>query len=441
MAKPKVTLVGGGLAGALLAIYLGRRGYQVTVYERRPDIREQKLVRGRSINLAISTRGLKALEEVGLKEKVLSMCVPMQGRLMHDTDRQTTFQPYGIENSQVIHSVPRGELNKLLLRETEKLDTVELKFGMRCLDVEVENGTTWFEDIDTGETFEVGADFVIGADGAFSAVRQRLMKRDGFSFSQDYLDYGYKEVHFPPADDGSFAMRKDVLHIWPRQSFMMIALPNNDGSFTGTLFWPLKGNHGFDQLRTESEVRDYFERWFPDAVPLIENLERGYLKTPASSLVTIRCSPWVVEDKVVLIGDACHAVVPFYGQGMNAGFEDCRVLAECLDESPEDLSTAFREYHSRRKENADALADLALENFVEMRDHVSSPIFLLKKKLGKWLHRCFPLWFVPLYTMVTFTNIPYARARERSRKQNLAVGWVLSGISLVLLVALVWGFR
>jgi kynurenine 3-monooxygenase len=411
-----ITLVGGGLAGALLAVQLARAGHRASIYERRGDIRGAHLVKGRSINLALSTRGIHALSEVGLADEVLRQAIPMRGRMMHSERGELSFQRYGRDDREVIYSVSRAALNQTLLSAAADAG-VALHFHERCIDVDPSSASTQFENAETAVRSQVEGDFVIGADGAFSAVRSRLQRLDRFSYSQTYETYGYKELTIPPAADGGFRLERHALHIWPRRSFMMIALPNLDGSFTCTLFWPMEGPHGFSSLRTESEVVAYFERWFADAVPLIPALAQDYLAAPASTLVTIRCWPWSVADKVVLIGDACHAVVPFYGQGMNAAFEDCTVLGECLRSSGGDLRRAFQTYEQARKPHVDALADLARENFVEMRDHVASRRFLLWKRVEKALNRLFPTWYVPLYTLVTFTRTPYADARARAQGQ------------------------
>ncbi|MCA8959232.1 MAG: FAD-dependent monooxygenase [Planctomycetes bacterium] len=432
-----IVIAGGGLSGALLAVFLGQRGFRVSVYEHREDIRTATIVRGRSINLAISTRGLHALSRVGLEKKCLEMCVPMTGRLMHSVEGELTYQPYGTEESQAIHSVSRGGLNQMLLEEADELDNVTLHFQERCVDVDFDRPAVTFENARTGERTEVTCDVLIGADGAFSAVRGRMQRRDRFTYSQTYLDHGYKELHIPPAENGGFRIEKNRLHIWPRHQSMMIALPNDDGSFTVTLFWPLDGDRSFSALSTESEVRAFFERWYEDAIVHMPTYVDDYLSTPASSLVTVRCYPWSVAGRVSLVGDACHAVVPFYGQGMNAAFEDCEVLADCIDEFTGNWHRILDEYQRRRKRNVDALSDLAIENFVEMRDRVASPWFLFKKQLGKICHRLFPTAFVPLYSMVTFSRIPYADARERSRRQVKTIQWTLSVIGVILLL-LVW---
>ncbi len=434
--KTHVLIVGGGLAGALLAVSLGQRGIRVSVYERREDIRKATIVRGRSINLAISTRGLHALSRVGLEQRCLDMCVPMHGRLMHSVEGEHTYQPYGTDESQAINSVSRGGLNQMLLDSAGEFDNVELFFEQRCVGVDFDNGSATFEGAD-GTQHTVAADVVVGADGAFSAVRAHCQRRDRFDYSQSYLAHGYKELHIPPAEGGGFRIDKNRLHIWPRRGSMMIALPNADGSFTCTLFWPLEGEQSFASLTTPAEVKAFFERWYGDAVAHMPTYVDDYLAAPASSLVTVRCYPWSHADRVTLIGDAAHAVVPFYGQGMNAAFEDCEVFGDCVDEFGGDWPRLLDEYQKRRKKNADALADLAIYNFLEMRDRVASPWFLFKKRLGKICHRLLPNVFIPLYSMVTFSRIPYAEAQERSDRQVRTASTV-AVVFGVLLLLIVW---
>jgi kynurenine 3-monooxygenase len=427
-ASERFTVVGGGLGGALMAIYLGKAGQQVEVYERRPDPRRGRAAEGRSINLAISTRGLDALERAGLKEKILSIAIPMRGRMLHSPTGSIRFQPYGTRPEHTINSVSRAALNTMLLDAAESLPNVRVFFGKRCVGANLDTPSTYFEDQETGETFEVQSDAVVGTDGAFSAVRLQMQRLEGFNYHQDYLAHGYKELIIPPAGDGGFLMEKKALHIWPRGGTMLIALPNFDGSFTCTCFWPLQGRHSFEALKTPEAVEAYFRLEFPDALPRMPTLIEDYFGNPVGSLVTIRCEPWHHRDKVVLLGDSCHAVVPFYGQGANAAFEDCVVLDECLRSSPSDRSEAFARYQQQRKRNTDALADLSLENFVEMRDKTASTLFLMEKRLEKALHRAFPAWFVPLYTLVTFTRTPYAEAVARAGRQ-----WrVVQGIAAVL---------
>ncbi len=433
MIEKKVTIVGGGLAGALMAKYLGLAGHKVSLFERRGDIRDATVVRGRSINLAVSTRGLTALNEVGLRDRVLEEAVPMRGRMMHAVDGTLTFQPYSKDPDECIQSISRGGLNQLLLTEAGKHDNVDLHFEKRCIDVDPDAGKAFFIDERTGDVSESEGDLVIGADGAFSAVRAHLQRTDRFDYSQSYLDAGYLELHIPAAAaGGGFAMEKNALHIWPRGKFMMIALPNEDGTFTVTCFWPLDGESSFGRLTKEAEVAEYFKLWFPDAVPLIPDLMSDYIKAKPSSLVTVRAKPWAV-GKVVLVGDAAHAIVPFYGQGMNAGFEDCRILNGLLEGNRQHWPVAIANYSAARKPEGDAIADLAIANFYEMRDHVGSPYFLLKKKFEKLLHKWLPGLYTPLYSMVSFSNTPYSDAVERSKRQDRAVAIGLAGFAVLLL--------
>ena len=435
-AARSVTIVGGGLGGALMAVFLGRAGYRVTLFERRSDPRLGGGGRGRSINLAISTRGLAALERVGLDKAVLDVAVRMRGRMLHALDGTLTFQPYGHEKHHVIHSVSRSGLNRLLVEAAEALPNVEVRFAHRCVDVDLEHGLCVFAEAASGATTSVAADFVIGADGAYSEVRQALQKTDRFEYGQSYLMHGYKELVIPPADGGGFRMERDALHIWPRGGFMMIALPNVDGSYTCTCFWPFDGANSFASLSSRGEVRAFFERVFPDAVPMMPMLEEDFLLNPVGSLVTVRCSPWRWKDKAVLLGDAAHAIVPFYGQGANAAFEDCIVLDECLRAFGDDTQRAFEEYELRRKRHADALAELAIGNFLEMRDKTASKTFRLAKRAEKLLARMFPGRFVPLYYMVTFSRTPYADAVRRARSQWHAVAGVVGGLLAVIVLAL-----
>jgi kynurenine 3-monooxygenase len=439
-ARTSVAIAGAGLAGALLASYLGRRGWRVEVLERRADPRVAGFTGGRSINLALSARGIDALERVGLAERVLAESIPMRGRMLHDARGNLAFQPYSKDRGDAIHSVSRAGLNLALIEAAAAHESVTLRFGQRCLDVAPETPAVRVEDEATGASRDARADVVVGADGAFSAVRARLQRSEGFDYSQSYLEHGYKELTIPPvagASGSTFAMEPNALHIWPRGGFMMIALPNPDRSFTCTLFWPFRGPGGFESLRTPAEITGYFERVFPDAIPLIPNLVREFQTNPTGALVTVRCQPWHDGGRVVLIGDAAHAIVPFFGQGMNAAFEDCVALDACIGESPGDLARAFAAYTGRRKEHADAIADLAVENFLEMRDKVASRWFRARKRSEHLLHRLFPRWFTPLYHMITFTTIPYADARRRARAQARAIAVIgaLAAVAIVVVLA------
>jgi kynurenine 3-monooxygenase len=428
----QVTVVGAGLGGALMATALAKAGYRVDVYERRSDPRVGTVAAGRSINLAISYRGLNALREIGLEQDILDVAVPMRGRMIHAPSGELTFQPYGTRPEEAINSVSRLGLNVALIKAAARRENLQLHFDHRCIDVDPAAATARFE-VAGGQSMDVPADFVVGTDGAFSAVRARMQHLDRFEFSQSYLEHGYKELVIPAGPDGRHVMEKNALHIWPRQSFMMIALPNQDGSFTCTLFWPWEGPNSFAALKTESDVRVYFERTFPDAVPLMPTLVEGFQRNPVSSLVTVRCGPWFYEDRVVLLGDAAHAVVPFYGQGANAAFEDCTVLAECLASHPGDRRRAFAEFYTRRKPHCDTLADLAIGNFLEMRDKTGSKAFLMRKKAEKLLHKLLPSWYLPLYSMVTFSRIPYGEAVRRARRQDTIVAAVAACMVLLVL--------
>ncbi len=446
----KFVLIGSGLAGGLLAAYLGRRGFDVDLYERRADPREGNIVGGRSINLAISTRGIHALEQIGIADEALQHAIPMRGRMIHPAGAgaRTIFSPYDVDPKNCINSIGRGALNTTVIEAAQRYPNVRVYFNHRCTDVDLDSATARLEtssvaaDVSPANSdsqiISVHGDAVIGVDGAFSAVRQSMqMQINRFEYDESYLPHGYKELTIPPAPDGSWRMEKNALHIWPRKTFMMIALPNPDGSFTCTLFWEFEGPRSFATTKTDDDVRQFFEEEFPDAVPLMPTLLEDFKNNPTGSLVTIRCAPWCYKDKVALVGDAAHAVVPFYGQGMNAAFEDCVVLDECLEKFPDNHERAFAEYFSRRKENADALADLAIGNFIEMRDKTALKTFRAKKKLDHFLEAALPGIYLPLYTMVTFTRIPYAEAARRARLQDRIVYASLIAITALLIGILV----
>jgi kynurenine 3-monooxygenase len=427
----KFVLIGSGLAGGLLAAYLGRRGYEVDLYERRGDPREGNMVGGRSINLALSTRGIHALQQIGIADEVLKHAIPMPGRMIHEKSGDLHFAPYDVDPNKHINSIGRAALNATVIEAAQRFPSVRVHFNHKCTGVDLDSATAQLES-EQGQVNARG-DALIGVDGAFSAVRQSMqLAIPNFQYDERYLAHGYKELTIPPGPNGAWRMEKNALHIWPRKSFMMIALPNPDGSFTCTLFWEFEGPRSFATTKTDDEVRRFFDEEFPDAVPLMPNLLDDFKNNPTGSLVTIRCSPWVYQDKVALVGDAAHAVVPFYGQGMNAAFEDCVVLDECLAQFPEDRQRASAEYFQRRKINADALADLALGNFIEMRDKTASKTFRGKKKLDHFLEAALPGIYLPLYTMVTFTRIPYAQAKRRARIQDGIVYTTLALIALLL---------
>lgn len=409
----KVTVLGAGLVGSLLSIFLAKRGYQVEAFEGRPDLRKADISAGRSINLALSHRGLKALHAVGLDKEIKARCIPMPGRMIHDLEGNLDFQPYG-KQGQFINSVSRGGLNELLLDEAEKAG-VTIHFNHKCTDVNYKTTEAHFHSPE-GEK-AVSSDFIFGADGAFSAMRNAFMRTERFNYEQHYITAGYKELHIPPTKSGDFAIDPNALHIWPRGKFMLIALPNLDKSFTVTLFLPFEGEKSFEQLPNDEAVMDFFKNEFADAVPLMPELLQDFKHNPTSGLVTVRCFPWTREN-CTLIGDAAHAIVPFYGQGMNAGFEDCFVLDQLLEEDGELTVDVLNKYQELRKPDAEAIADLALYNFIEMRDKVADPKFILQKKIEKRLNELYPDKWLPLYPMVTFSDLRYSEALEIGRKQQ-----------------------
>lgn len=431
----RVTIVGAGLVGALLACYFARAGWRVAVYERRGDPRAKGYIGGRSINLALSVRGLDGLAGVGLDRVVMERdAIAMPGRMIHSAAGQLIFQPYSSKAGEAINSVSRGGLNLSLIHEASKHNNVEWFFDHPCVDVDLAGTVAVFQGPD-GKPVRVESDLIAGTDGAFSAVRGVLMKTDRFEYSQSYLEHGYKELHVPaaaaagvdPAKFDGWAMDPNALHIWPRGGAMMIALPNRDKTFTCTLFWPFKGEHGLDELKTDEQVRAFFARHYPDAVPLMPTLAEDYRRNPSSSLVTVKCWPWA-RNRTVLVGDAAHAIVPFYGQGMNCGFEDCKCLADCLARRGDDVVGALEEFQSLRKANADAIAEMALENFVEMRDKVGRPEFLYKKKVEQAVHAMFPQRVTPQYNLVSFSTVPYAEAQRRGRELDRVLERVIAAV-------------
>ncbi|GAA4379041.1 NAD(P)/FAD-dependent oxidoreductase [Hymenobacter koreensis] len=415
-AKP-LTVMGAGLVGSLLSLYLARRGHTVEVYERRSDPRRAGADAGRSINLALSDRGWRALEGVGVADAVREVAIPMYGRVMHDAEGNLTHQPYG-KPGQAIYSVSRGGLNRRLLELAEAEPNVTVRFQQQCLDVNLRERQLHLRDTTTGHEQQVSFGHLFGTDGAFSAVRGALQKTDRFDYSQSYLEYAYKELTIAPAADGGWQLEKNVLHIWPRGRYMMIALPNLDGSFTCTLFFPFKGEESFETLKTSADVQAFFGRVFPDAVPLMPELVEDFFHNPTASLVTVKCFPWAFSDAVLLLGDASHAIVPFYGQGMNAGFEDCTALDHLMQEHGNNWEAIFEAFQHQRKPNADAIADLAVYNFVEMRDRVADPRFLLQKKVEAKISAQFPDQWLPLYSQVTFSHTPYHEAWANGQRQD-----------------------
>jgi kynurenine 3-monooxygenase len=424
-----IAIVGAGLVGSLLSIYLRKRGYTISLFERRPDMRKQNLGGGRSINLALSNRGLKALNEVGLDEAIRKNAVPMNGRMVHPVQGELSFHPYG-KTGQFINSISRSGLNKVLMDEAEKLG-VDISFDNRIETIDISRTRVVHSQQSTvdgksdSSLSTLACGLIIGADGAYSSVRSAFQISDRFDYSQSYIEHGYKELTIPAGADGSFRMEKNALHIWPRESFMLIALPNNDGSFTCTLFFPFDGVLSFDSIKSKEEVTAFFKKYFPDVIPLMPTYTDDFLNNPTSSLVTVQCWPWY-KNNSLLIGDAAHGIVPFFGQGMNAGFEDCRILNGMLDSFGDDWSKVLPEFQQLRKPDTDAIAQLALDNFIEMRDLVDDPEFILRKKIEARLHQLFPDKWIPLYSMVTFNeNLRYSEALETGRKQKKIMDEVL----------------
>ena len=420
-----ISIIGAGLVGSLLAIYLAKRGHKVSVYERRPDLRKNRISAGKSINLALSDRGWRGLEGIGIDEEIRKVAIPMNGRMIHNLNGHVNFQPYGKEG-QSIYSVSRGGLNCKLMDLAEHWENVEFFFEERCTNVDLESNIMHFENSGTHKVTSVESDLIFGADGAFSPARLSMQMTDRFNYSQYYLEHGYKELTIPAKADGTWELEKNALHIWPRGSYMLIALPNLDGTFTCTLFFPFEGENSFASITNEKGLLEFFNRIFPDVVQLMPTLVHDYFTNPTSSLVTVKCFPWGFKDKLMLIGDAAHAIVPFFGQGMNCGFEDCSVLNELMEEHGEDWSKLLNEFQHSRKPNSDAIADLAVSNFVEMRDLVADDKFLLRKKIEAWLNEQFPDKWIPLYTMVTFSQMPYSKAMSEGKRQEEIMQKIMS---------------
>lgn len=418
------TIVGAGLVGSLWAVYLSKAGYKVTIVERRPDIRKAEISAGKSINLALSTRGWKALDTVGIGDEIREIAIPMPGRMMHDLQGNLTFQPYGKEG-QAIYSVSRGGVNAKMMDIAEKYGNAQIFYNERCYKADLENGIVYTETA-SGEKKQYQSDVVFAADGAFSAVRYNSFQiLDRFNFSQNYIEDGYREILLPANADGSYKLEKNALHIWPRGRFMLIALPNEEGSFTCTLFMPFKGENSFETLTTKEAVNTFFRNTFPDFYDMMPNIADAWEDHPLSSLAIIRCYPWT-HGKTALMGDAAHATVPFYGQGMNAGFEDCTVLWELMQKHKEDWKKVFEEYQLMRKPDGDGVQDLSLHNYYVMRDYVADPKFLLQKKIEAHFSEKHPDKWMPLYSQVTFSHIRYSEAWKKGQVQDAIMKKVMA---------------
>lgn len=411
----KIAIVGGGLSGSLIAVYLAKRGFDVHLFEKRPDMRKNNISAGRSINLALSERGINALKKVGIDKQVLATGITMAGRMMHTKSGELNYQPYGKEG-QAIYSVSRGLLNLKLVELADEFSNITIYFNSNCVDANLKEGIAYFED-ENGNRSEFKADRVIGSDGAFSAIRYEMQTKGRFDYSQTYLEHGYKELCIPSNTKGEFQLEKNALHIWPRESFMLIALPNLDGTFTLTLFFQLDGPLSFDSIKTPADLDAFFDTYFPDVKTLIPELHHDFFNNPTGQLCTVRCFPWT-NGKMALIGDAAHAIVPFYGQGMNCSFEDCVVFDEMLEKHYPNWENIFSEYQKSRKPNADAIANLALQNFVEMRDLVGDKDFLHFKHVEHDLTKLYPGIFRSQYELTTFTNEPYKYALEQGARNS-----------------------
>src|ERR1700680_4122772 len=412
-----ISLIGAGLTGPLLALGLRKRGFRVEIYERRPDMRRVRTSAGRSINLALSTRGIHALAQAGLWDEMRKIVIPMKGRMMHSATAALTFQPYGKDESEVINAISRSDLNMALMNAAEQ-QGVKICFEERCAGIDLKTGAIQLRNERTGTDRELNPGGVIACDGAGSVIRNEILKHGRFNFSQQYLDYGYKELTIPAGPNGKHALETNALHIWPRGNYMLIALPNVDGTFACILFLPFEGPDSFAQLSTPSAVINFFHSRFPDAISLMPQLADNFFANPTGAMVTIKCSPWHVEGRVLLLGDSAHAIVPFFGQGINCGFEDCTFLLALIDQYGADWDRVFTAFEEARKINTDAIADLAVENFVEMRDRVADPRFLFRKKVELALEAKYPQLFVPKYSMVTFHRVPYATALKRGQLQD-----------------------
>lgn len=433
--KEHILIIGAGLCGSLLALRMAQRGHKITLVEKRPDLRAVHQDAGRSINLALSDRGLKGIKLVGLEERVKSLCIPMNGRMLHDKEGNTLFSPYSGRTNEFINSISRTDLNSMLLNAADEYDTLKVLFNQSCKQVDLENATATFVDYHTKEEQTIVADIILGTDGAGSAVRKSMyMSRDFlFSFSQDYLGHGYKELTFPPSENGGYRTDKNALHIWPRGRDMIIALPNLDGSFTVTLFIDYEdAPDSFKSLNSPEAITEYFTRQFPDAVPMMPELVKDYEDNPVGPLGTIKCHPWSAFGKVCIMGDAAHAIVPFYGQGMNASFEDVVVFDETLERyGDQGWQTVFKEFEKKRKPDTDAIADLAVDNFHEMKEHTAHPMFQEKRKLETAFEKEFPNDYYSKYSLVTFNeSIGYREAMIRGRAQNKAILNLLDDKSL-----------
>lgn len=413
--KKNIAIIGSGLVGSLLAIYLKRYGHKITVFDRRPDIRNIEFS-GRSINLAMSNRGWNALKTVGIEDEIRKIAIPLDKRAMHVIGKEQYFQKYG-KDGEAIWSISRGVLNKRMIDLAEE-NGVDFRFEEKVWDIDLPEAIVYTGETEKGEWKEYPFDLVFGCDGAFSRVRHKMQRRSRFDYSQDFIDVGYKELTIPANADGTHKLDKHSFHIWPRGKFMFIAMPNLDGSFTCTLFMPFEGDISFESLKTKKDAVHFFNTYFPNVKDEIENLTEDFFRNPTSAMVTMKCYPWTYWDKVALVGDSAHAVVPFYGQGMNAGFEDIFVLDQLIQEFGDDWGHIFSTYQEKRKPNADAIAELSYRNFMEMSSKTADANFLLQKKIEKHFSTKHPEKWIPAYSRVTFSNRPYSEALAEGDAQE-----------------------
>jgi len=418
-------LIGAGLTGPLLATYLAQQGYSVEIFERRPDMRKESISAGRSINLALSARGNHALKEVGLYDKIKPNTIPMKGRMIHDLNGNTHLQPYGQKENEVIFSVSRAQLNMDLMTLAEETGKVTIRFNHQLLSADLEQNKLLFQLSNSLEEIELPFNRVIGCDGSASILRKSIVEKANIQYVKKPLGHGYKELTIPPLKSGKFRIEPNALHIWPRGNHMLIALPNNDCSFTCTLFFPMTGTKSFETVKTKKDILDLFQSQFHDAIKLIPNLVEDFQKNSTGDLASVYCKPWHLGDKALLIGDAAHAVVPFFGQGMNASFQDCSTLAKLMGQNKNDWKTIFNTFSSVQVENGHAIADMAIENYLEMRDHVNDTEYKKRRNVELKLERMFPGQFIPRYSMVSFHQIPYAEVYQRGGKQFKIIGDVL----------------
>lgn len=411
----KIVIVGSGLVGPLLAACLAARGARVELYDRRDDPRRAGADSGRSINLTLCERGLRALDRVGVGRRVRRLAIPAYGRVIHGVDGASVFQPYGCRG-EAIHSISRNTLHETLLDLAEERPGITLRFGQKCRSIDPEQPRAVFADQETDEETEVAASRIFGADGVYSVVRRRLQDGGHLRCQRQYLEQGYKELDVPPGPDGGWVLDPNAIHIWPRGRRMLIGFANRDGSFTMALHLPFEGEMSFRSIRSEADLRAVFRELFAGAEELLPRLAEDYFRRPATRMVTVRCFPWTFEDKVALVGDSAHAIVPSYGQGANFGFEGCSFLEDCLEVAGGDWRRAFQRYEMMRHPNAEAIADLALEHFHELQEHVSDPRFHLRKRLERRIDELYPETYSALYALISFTDKPYIEARRIARE-------------------------